>query len=51
MNKARAEDMVRSWGHSWGCQNEAKSIKIHGADKPCDWAQGMEQKGWDHDKG
>ena len=49
MNKARAEDMVRSWGHSWGCQNEAKSIKIHGADKPCNGAQGMGQKGWEHD--
>ena len=49
MNKARAEDMAGSRGLSWGCQNEAKSIKIHGADKPCNWAQGTGKKGWEHD--
>ena len=37
MNNAVAEDMVRSWGHSWGCQNEGKSIK----EAECDYREAV----------
>ena len=47
--QSRAEDMVRSGGPPWGCQTEAKSLKIHGAVWPWKTHQEGGQKGWGDD--